>query len=114
MGSFGSTRRRILAIGQALDAQIERDIVSKPKPQQGDQIRESINVGCVSVDSVWLNFSSSPSSRKAARDLAELKSPWTKKIIQERHVNIVAGCATGSISPHKRSGSKRARHRDQR
>ena len=29
--SFGSTRRRILAIGSALDAQIERDIASGPK-----------------------------------------------------------------------------------
>lgn len=92
--SLGSTRRRILAIGQALDAQIERDIVSKPKPEQGDHVRESISVGCVSVDSAWLSFSSSPGSRKAARDLAELKSPWSKKVIQERHVNIVAGRAT--------------------
>jgi len=48
----------------------------------------------VSVDSAWLSFSSSPKSRKAARDLAELKSPWTKKLVQERHVNIVAGRAT--------------------
>jgi hypothetical protein len=94
--SLGSTRRRILAIGQALDAQIERDIVSKPKPEQGDHVRESISVGCVSVDSAWLSFSSSPSSRQAARDLAELKSPWSKKVIQERHVNIVAGRATFS------------------
>ena len=29
--SFGSTRRRILAVGNALDAQIERDIASKAK-----------------------------------------------------------------------------------
>lgn len=92
--SLGSTRRRILAVGHALDAQIERDIVSRPKPEQGDHVRESISVGCVSVDSAWLSFSSSPRSRKAERDLAELKSPWTKKIIQERHVNIVAGRAT--------------------
>ena len=92
--SLGSTRRRILAVGHALDAQIERDIVSRPKPKQGDQVHESISVGCVSVGSAWLSFSSSPSSRKAARDLAELKSPWAKKVIQERHVNIVAGRAT--------------------
>jgi hypothetical protein len=92
--SLGSTRRRILAVGHALDAQIERDIVSRPKPKQGDHVRESISVGCVSVDSAWLSFSSSPRSRKAARDLAELKSPWTKKMVQERHVNIVAGRAT--------------------
>jgi hypothetical protein len=92
--SFGSTRRRILAVGHALDAQIERDIASRPKLEHGNHVRESVSVGCVSVDSAWLNFSSSPSSRKAARDLAELKSPWTKKIIQERHVNIVAGRAT--------------------
>ena len=94
--SLGSTRRRILAVGHALDAQIERDIVSRPKPKQGDHVRESINVGCVSVDSAWLSFSSTPKSRKAARDLAELKSPWAKKVIQERHVNIVVGRATFS------------------
>ena len=92
--SLGSTRRRILAVGQALDAQIERDIVSRPKPENGDHVRESVSVGCVSVDSAWLSFSSSPSSRKAARDLAERKSPMAKKVIQERHVNIVAGRAT--------------------
>ena len=51
-------------------------------------------VGCVSVDSAWLSFSSSPKSRKAARDLAELKSPWSQKLTQDRHVNIVAGRAT--------------------
>jgi hypothetical protein len=92
--SFGSTRRRILTVGHALDAQIERDIVSRPKPDQGDHVRESTSVGCVSVDSAWLSFSSTPKNRKAARDLAELKSPWTQKITQERHVNIVAGRAT--------------------
>lgn len=93
--SLGSTRRRVLvAVGNALDAEIERDIASLPKPIDGDQVRESISVGCVSVDSAWLNFSSSPKSRKAARDLAELRSPWTKRLVQERHVNIVAGRAT--------------------
>src|ERR1035437_7133023 len=92
--SLGSTRRRILSVGHALDAQIEHDIVSRPKPKQGDQVRESISVGCVSVDSAWLSFSSSPRSRKAERDLAELKSPWSKNVVQERHVNIVAGRAT--------------------
>ena len=92
--SSGGTRRRILAVGKALDAEIERDIASGPKPIDGDQVRESTSVGCVSVDSAWLNFSSSPKSRKAERDLAELRSPWTKKLVQERHVNIVAGRAT--------------------
>jgi hypothetical protein len=29
--SFGSTRRRILSVGNALDAEIERDIASAPK-----------------------------------------------------------------------------------
>jgi hypothetical protein len=38
--------------------------------------------------------SNSPKSRKAERDLAELRSPWTKKLVQERHVNIVAERAT--------------------
>ena len=47
----------------------------------------------MSVDSAWLRFSSSPGSRKAARDLAELKSPWALKVPQERHVKIVAGRA---------------------
>ncbi|EDZ99360.1 hypothetical protein BH160DRAFT_5322 [Burkholderia sp. H160] len=92
--SFGSTRRRILAVGSALDAQINRDIASGPKPDSGERIRESTTVGCVSVDSAWLSFSSSPRSRKAARDLAELKSPWAQKLTQDRHVNIVAGRAT--------------------
>ncbi len=69
--SLGSTRRRILAIGHALDAQIERDIVSRPKSQQGDQVRELTNVGCVSVDSA--PKTSSPSSPQAPRDLAELE-----------------------------------------
>ena len=57
--SFGSTRRRILAIGSALDAQIERDIASGPKAVSAEQVRESTTVGCVSVDSAWLSFSSS-------------------------------------------------------
>ena len=59
--SSGSTRRRILAVGEALelDAEIERDIASGPKLIDGDQVRESISVGSVNVDSAWLNFSSS-------------------------------------------------------
>ena len=48
----------------------------------------------MSVDSAWLSFSSSPKSRKAARDLAELKSPWAQKLTRDRHVNIVEGRAT--------------------
>ena len=92
--SLGSTRRRILAVGEALDAEIERDIASAPKYIDGERVRESTRVGCVSVDSAWLNFSSSPKSRKAARDLAELKSPLAMKLQQARHVNIVAGRAT--------------------
>jgi len=91
---LGSTRRRILAVGHALDAEIERDIACAPKVGGGDGVRESTSVGCVSVDSAWLRFSSSPESRKAARDLTELKPPWSKKLQQERHVNIVAGRAT--------------------
>ena len=35
-----------------------------------------------------------PKSRKAARELAELRSPLAMKVRQERHVNIVAGRAT--------------------
>jgi hypothetical protein len=69
--SFGSTRRRILAIGSALDAQIKRDIASGPKAVNAEQVRESTTAGWVSVDSAWLSFSSSPESRKAARDLGE-------------------------------------------
>ncbi|MBB5402557.1 ISKra4 family transposase [Paraburkholderia youngii] len=92
--SVGSTRRRILAVGSALDAQINRDIASGPKPVSGAEVRESTTVGCVSVDSARLSFSSSPKSRKAARDLAELKSPWAQKLTRNRHVNIVAGRAT--------------------
>jgi len=92
--SLGSTRRRILAVGDALDAQIERDIAAHPNYIDGNRVRESASVGCVSVDSAWLSFSSSPKSRKAARDLAKLKSPLAMKLEQARHVNIVAGRAT--------------------
>jgi hypothetical protein len=92
--SFGSTRRRILAVGSALDAQIKRDIASGPKAASAEQVRESTTVDCVSVDAAWLSFGSSPKRRKAARDPAELKSPWTQKLTRDRHVNIVAGCAT--------------------
>ena len=46
------------------------------------------------MDSAWLNFSSSAKSRKAARDLAKLRSPCAQNLVQERHVNIVAGRAT--------------------
>jgi hypothetical protein len=92
--SFGSTQRRILAVGSALDAEIKRDIASGPKSVSAEQLRESTTVGCVSVDSAWLSFSSSPKSRKAARDLAELKSPWAQKLTRDRHINIVAGRAT--------------------
>ena len=46
------------------------------------------------MDSAWLHFSSGPKSREAACARAELLSPWTQKLIQERHVNIVAGRAT--------------------
>ena len=92
--SLGSTRRRILAVGNALDAQIERDIASAPRVIGGNRVRESISVGCVSVDSAWLSFSSSPKTRQAARELAELKSPWAQKLGQERHVNIIAGRVT--------------------
>ena len=92
--SLSSTRRKVLAVGRALDAQIERDIVERQKFVEGDQVRESISVGSVSVDSAWLGFSSSPKSRQAARDLAELLSPCAQKPVQARHVNIVAGRAT--------------------
>jgi hypothetical protein len=38
--SLGSTRRRILAVGDALDAQIERDIAAHPNYIDGDRVRE--------------------------------------------------------------------------
>jgi hypothetical protein len=87
-------RRRVLAVGKALDEQIERDIIERPNPTEGDQVSESINVSSVSVDSAWLRFSSSRKSRQAALDLAEMLSPCSKKPVQSRHVNIVAGRAT--------------------
>ncbi|WP_165108155.1 hypothetical protein [Caballeronia sp. SBC2] len=90
----GSTCRRILAVGSALDAQIKRDIASGPKAVSAEQVREATSASCVSVDSAWLSFRSSPKSRKAERDLAELKSPWAQKLTRDRHGNIVAGCAT--------------------
>ena len=96
--SLGRIRRRIPAVGNALDGAIERDVAARPKPVDGDQVRESSSVGCVSVDSAWLNFSSSAKSRKAAHELAELYAPWSQKLIQARHVNIVAGRETLLIS----------------
>jgi hypothetical protein len=72
--SFGSTRRRILAVGKALDAEIEHDIASQPKSIVPAQVRESASVACVSV--------------------AELRSPCAMKSVQERHMNIVAARAT--------------------
>jgi hypothetical protein len=39
--SFGSTRRRILVVGSALDAQIEHDIASGPKAVTGEQLRRN-------------------------------------------------------------------------
>ena len=92
--SLGSTRRRILTVGGALDAQIERDIAAQPNYIDRDRVRESTSIGCVSVDSAWLRFSSSSKSRKAVRDLAQIKSPLAMKLEQARHVNIVAGRAT--------------------
>jgi hypothetical protein len=38
--SFGSTRRRILAVGTALDTRIERDIASGPKAVSAEQPKE--------------------------------------------------------------------------
>jgi hypothetical protein len=35
-----------------------------------------------------------PQRRRLARDLAELKSPWARKLTRDPHVNIVAGRAT--------------------
>src|ERR1035437_4079449 len=52
--SLGSTRRRILAVGNALDAQIERDIASKAKSIDGEKVRKrSINrVPCAACSDV--------------------------------------------------------------
>ena len=47
--SLGSTRRKVLAVGAALDAQIEREIVSSRKITTDTRVRESTSVGCVSV-----------------------------------------------------------------
>ena len=94
--SFGSTRRRILAVGKALDAEVDRDIANQPKAVTDTPLRESANVSSVSVDSAWLNFYSNPKGRQAARARAELMSPLAMKLTQGRHVNIVAGRATFS------------------
>lgn len=95
--SLGSIRRGTIDAGRAIDAEIERDIGSArlaPAPLGDSRVSESTSVGCVSVDSAWLNFSNSPRSRKAARERADLMSPMSMKFSQERHVNIVAGRAT--------------------
>ena len=92
--SFGSTRNTVLVVGKAPDAEIERDIATRPKPVVDDKVRESTSVACVSVDSAWLTFQRSPKSRRAARAETEQRSPWAMKSVQERHLNIVAGRAT--------------------
>ena len=92
--STGSTRRRVLAAGKALDAEIEHGISDASKHPATAQARESTSVGCVSVDSAWLRFSSTPKARRAARERAEQFSPCSMRISQERHVNIAAGRAT--------------------
>ncbi len=95
--SLGSIRRGMIDAGRAIDAEIERAIGSArlaPAPPGDSPVSESTSVGCVSVDSAWLHFSSSPKSRKAARERADLMSPMSMKFSQERHVNIVAGRAT--------------------
>jgi len=84
----------VLAVGAALDAQIEREMPTSRKIATDTRVRESTSVGCVSVDSAWLHFSSTPKQRKAARALRELISPQSMQIAQTRHVNIVAGRAT--------------------
>lgn len=94
--SLGSTRRRILAVGKALDAEVDRDIANRPRPVTDTPLRESASVTSVSVDSAWLNFYSNPKGRQAGRDRAELMSPMAMKFTQGRHVNIVAGRATFS------------------
>jgi len=54
--SLSSTRRRVLAIGKALDPRIEQDIVDRPNPIEGDRVRESKSIGSVSEDSAWLSL----------------------------------------------------------
>ena len=92
--SASSTRRTTLAVGKALNVQIEHEIASARKLVDDAPARESTSVGSVSVDSAWLHFSSSPRGREAARALRELMSPCAQRCVQERHVNIVAGRAT--------------------
>jgi hypothetical protein len=92
--SFSGTRQRIHAVARQLDAEVERDIANQPKADAHVPMRESASVACVSVDSAWLNLHSSPKGHEAARALALLHSPWSRPLIQERHVNIVAGQAT--------------------
>ena len=92
--SYGATRRTVCAVGKALDAEVEREIGSRPKAVADGQIRQSASIGCVSVDSAWVSHHSSPKGREAARADALLRSPWSKPSTQERHVNIVAGRAT--------------------
>src|SRR5260370_36539827 len=58
--SFGSTRRRILAVGSALDAQIKRDIAPGPTAVTGEPVRESPTVSYVSVDSACRRYTISP------------------------------------------------------
>ena len=66
--SLGSTRRRILAVGHALDAHIEHDIVSRPKPKQGDEVRESKRRAVHLVGSVFTNQSKIVAFRPRSHD----------------------------------------------
>jgi hypothetical protein len=62
--SLGSTRRTVLAVGKALDTQIEREIASSRNITAGTRVGESTSVGCVSVDSAWLH---SATARRSVR-----------------------------------------------
>ncbi len=98
-GKQGEPRRSVSPLCKAVPQRVTPELeylqakwaAHLPYRQATELLREVLPLD---VDSAWLSFSSSTKSRKAARDLAELKSPWTKKLVQERHVNIVAGRAT--------------------
>ncbi|MEO9149234.1 MAG: hypothetical protein ABI212_07635 [Burkholderiaceae bacterium] len=92
--SYGAARRTVCAVGKALDAEVEREIIARPKTAADDHIRQSASVVCVSVNSAWVSHHSSPKGREAVRVCALLRSAWSMPPTQQRHVNIVAGRAT--------------------
>ena len=102
--SFGTTRRRVLALGQRLDQTVEHDIAQhRNRACASVESRESKDVACVAVDSAWLTLYASPKSRRAQHADEQLH-PLRMKQVWSHLVNIVAGRATFARRPARLYG----------